>query len=126
MPDRRHYELVEFVRSRARRLFRTAVHYTADDWEIIYRRDDLPDDPPEHRTATIVKGVREREPLRQPGNPLGDFQSVVELYEHGVVVVVAESATAGVVLSLEREAASDLAGFVVECERLVDPDETSD
>ncbi|GAA0297381.1 hypothetical protein [Halarchaeum salinum] len=122
MADRRHYELVKFVRSRARQNFRTAVHYTGDDWEVIYRRDDLSDERSQRRSGGIVERVREREPLREPDSPFGTFESCVELYEGGVFMVVKESPTAGVVVSLEREAAQNLAGFVIACERVLDED----
>lgn len=120
MVERRHQRLVRFVAERARQNFRTAVRFTADNWDVIYRRDDLPNDRSRRRSADIVERVREREPLREPDSPFGDFESCVELYEQGVFVVIKESATAGVVLSLEREAAQSLAGFVVECERVLD------
>ncbi|GGM66830.1 hypothetical protein J2752_000119 [Halarchaeum rubridurum] len=120
--ERRHYELVKLVRERARGYFRTAVRYTADDWSVIYRRGDLPDERPQRRSNAIVEKIREREPLREPDSPFGEFESVVELYEGGVFIVIRESPSAGVVLSLERGAAESLASFVVECERTVAPE----
>jgi len=119
--ERRHYELVKLVRERARGYFRTAVRYTADDWSVIYRREDLPDERSKRRSGRIVDQVREREPLREPDSPFGEFESIVELYENGVFIVIRESETSGVLLSLERGAAESLASFVVECERVVAP-----
>ncbi|GGN23165.1 hypothetical protein [Halarchaeum nitratireducens] len=119
--ERRHYELVKLVRERARGYFRTAVRYTDDDWHVIYRRQDLPDERSKRRSGRIIAKIREREPLRELDSPFGEFESVVELYENGVFIVIRESETAGVVLSLERGAAESLASFVVECERVVAP-----
>ncbi|WP_435096792.1 hypothetical protein [Halarchaeum sp. P4] len=122
MTERRYQTLVQFVSTRAQRYFRTAVHYTEDGWEALYRRGDLPAERAERRTSAVVEKARARDPLREPDSPFGDLDATVELYENGVFIIIRESATEGVIVSLERDAARNLAGFVVECERIVSGD----
>lgn len=119
MPERSYQDLVEFVQRQGGEYFRTAVSFTEDDWEIIYRRDDLPRERAEERTADIVDEARRRTPLRKPESPFGSFHASIELYEDGVFAVLREDRSSGVVISLERAAARNLATFIHRCESIL-------
>ncbi|MCD2205072.1 DUF7522 family protein [Halobacterium sp. KA-6] len=124
MPTHSYQHLVEFVQQQGGEYFRTAVSFTADDWEIIYRRDDLPRERAEERSADIVDEARRRTPLRKQESPFGAFHASIELYENGVFAVLRDGHSSGVVISLERAAARDLASFIHRCERILNrPDQ---
>ncbi|MFC7166062.1 hypothetical protein [Halospeciosus flavus] len=120
MSSRPHRELVDYVEEQAGDYFRTAVAFTEEDWEIIYRREDLPRERAEQRAESVVGKARRREPLRQPDSPFGEFDAMIELYEGGVFTVIQESPSEGVIIALERDAARSLAGFILECRQTLD------
>ncbi|GGL56914.1 DUF7522 family protein [Halocalculus aciditolerans] len=111
--------LVAFVKRQAGDYFRTAVSFTEDDWEIIYRRADLPREHAEERTGEIVEGARGKTALRRPDSPFGEFNASIELYEDGVFAIIHENPSEGVLFSLERDAARDLAAFIHKCELIL-------
>lgn len=119
VPERSYQHLVEFVQRQGGDYFRTAVSFTEDDWEIIYRRDDLPRERAEARTGDVVEEARRRAPLRKPDSPFGEFHASIELYENGVFAVLREDRSSGVVISLERAAARNLATFIHRCELIL-------
>lgn len=119
MSNQPYESLVEFVERQAGDYFRTAVSFTEDDWEIIFRRTDLPRQRAEERAEAVVEGARRQPPLRQPDSPFGEFDAAIELYEGGVFAIISESPTKGVLLSLERGAARDLASFIHKCEKIL-------
>ncbi|QDX39921.1 hypothetical protein [Salarchaeum sp. JOR-1] len=115
MASDRHARLVRFVTAEAGEYFRTGVRYTSFGWEVLYRRDDLPDQRLKERNQAIVDRVRDYEPLREEGSPFGDARASIELYEDGVLIHLREAEQSGVVLAFEVDIAQNLAGFVVKC-----------
>lgn len=116
-----YQELVRLIHERAGDTFRSAFSYTADDWQALYLRDDiatkeLHDVIPQliNRTRTIEPIVREEEYPK-----LGAAQASVELHQRGVLVHFRVSEDEGVAVSLEREAARELAEFIDDCTELL-------
>ncbi|MEE6211063.1 hypothetical protein U3A55_13000 [Salarchaeum sp. III] len=117
MAGDRHARLVRLVNAEAGDYFRTGVRYTSFGWEVLYRRDDLPDQRLRERNQAIVDCARDHEPLREQDSPFGDVRASVELYEDGVLIHLREGAQNGVVLAFEVDIAKNLAGFVVKCQQ---------
>lgn len=119
MTAERYERLTKFVEQRAGDYFRTAISFTEDDWELLYRRSDLPRERVEKRGDEIVDRVRRQEPAREPDGPFGEFAAAIQLYENGVFAIIREGASEGVLISLESEAARSLASFIHECRRVL-------
>ncbi|MGB9986664.1 hypothetical protein [Salarchaeum japonicum] len=117
MASDRHARLVRLVQAEAGDAFRTGARYTASGLEVLYRRNDLPEQRLRERSQSIVDRARDHEPLREPDSPFGDVRASVELYEDGVLIHLREGPQSGVVLAFEVGIAQNLAGFVVKCQR---------
>jgi len=127
MVDERHRELHEFVADRAGESYRSAFHYEADDWHTIFVREDLPDELRESIPAAIERAREQRALLREEDYPpLGDAEATTEVHEHGVIVHFTLGPNRGTLISLDRDAARRLAGFVSQCLSILRSPPTAD
>lgn len=113
----RDQRLLELVRGRAGDAFRAALRYDADDWQLLYVRDDVATDELRSAIPSIVERSRAHEPTFQPDeyDRLGDAQASVELYDQAAVVHLREDSARGLLVSLDRDVAQGLGQFVAEC-----------
>ncbi|WP_379732395.1 hypothetical protein [Halolamina salina] len=114
MTEEHHRELHQFVKDRAGDAYRTAFHYEGDDWETLYVRDDLATDRLHNQLPDIVERARDTQALLREEDypPLGAARATTEVHEDGVILHFPEGPTAGTLVSIDRDAARRLAGFV--------------
>lgn len=114
MIEERHRELHQFIQERARASYRSAFYYTGDDWEALYVRDDVASNRLRDELPDVVKRARQNQPLLHEDDypPLGALSATTELHEEGVILHFPEGADEGTIVSLDRDAARRLAGFV--------------
>ncbi|RKD85909.1 hypothetical protein [Halopiger aswanensis] len=116
-----YQDLVRLIHDRAGNTFRSAFSYTADDWQALYLRDDIATKELHDVLPQLIDRARTIEPIvREEEYPkIGAAQASVELHEHGVLIHFRESKDEGVAVSLEREAARELATFIDSCTELL-------
>lgn len=109
-------KLVEFLQSRAGEYLRGAVHYTGDDYEVLYLRDDVEQKYSEADLDALFSYWRRRN-AGQGDEPfsLGNLHSTVQLYDGGLLFHFTQGDELGTVITLDPEAGRDIVTFVTEC-----------
>jgi len=122
MPADRYQPLLQLVHSRAGDSFRGAVRYDADDWSVLYIRDELATDQLRDSMATIVERARNSEPVvpEDQYEQMGATQALVELYDRAVLLHFREGPSRGLLASLDRDVAQGLGQFVNSCNSVLD------
>lgn len=117
MVHERYRELLELIRGRAGDAFRTAVKYDADGWTVLYVRDDVATEQLGNALDSLVDRARTRGSIatRETYGEIGETQATVELHAEAVLLHFRESATDGVLVSLDRDIAQGLGQFVNGC-----------
>ncbi|MFC3477643.1 DUF7522 family protein [Halobacterium litoreum] len=111
--------LVEFVRDAAADRLRGVVRYHEDDYRFLYEREDAGWGPSE--TADVERFVDQfrhaelDEVERTHLLNVGNHHATVRLYDGAVVIHFPQGEGVGTLVSLDPEAASDLATFVSSC-----------
>lgn len=119
-----YQDLLRLVQSRAGDSFRSAFCYDTDDWEALYLRGDVATEELRDSISVLFEQVRAHEPILRGSeyDRLGETRATVELYDDGVLLHFQKSETEGVVVTLDYEAARSLAGFVEQCNRVLNRD----
>lgn len=114
--------LVGLVHDRAGETFRSAWRYDGDDWSALYVRDDIATRELRETIPGLLERARENEPIVDPSvyGRMGAVEAEVELHEDAVLVHFPETDSEGVVVTLDQEAAQDLAGFIERCNTLLE------
>lgn len=122
MPASRHEALHEFVQNRAGESYRASFHYKGDEWEPLYVREDLATRELRERIPQAREDLVERRALvpEEKYPPLGETHATTEIHEHGVIVHIPEGPREGTVISLDRQAARRITGFVVRCRSVLE------
>lgn len=113
----RHEKLDEYLRDRAGDAYRTAFRYDADGWELLYVREDLATHELHALLPNVVARVREAQAWvsEEEYGRFGATTATMEIHETGVLLHLPDGERAGVLVSLDVEAARNLVGFVAEC-----------
>jgi len=122
MSDERYQDLLQLVHNRAGDAFRIAVHYDADEWTVLYARDDIATDALGDALPTLVDRARAYEPIVATDiyDGVGDTQASVELHAEAAVLIFHRGGESGVVVSLDRDVAQGLGKFVNSCNDVLD------
>ena len=122
MPADRYQPLLQLVHNRAGDSFRGAVRYDADDWSVLYIRDELATDKLRNSMAAIVERARNSEPVvpEDQYEQLGATQALVELHDSAVLLHFREGPSRGLIASLDRDVAQGLGQFVNSCNAVLD------
>jgi hypothetical protein len=117
MTTSEYSDLIRMIHDHVDGLFRAAFSYTAAGWEAEYIREDLQTRELRENIPMILERVRGNRTMIDSGDyrKLGEARATVELYDNGVLIHFRNSDSGGILVSLEAEAARDLAGFVDEC-----------
>jgi len=109
--------LHQFVHERAGDGYRALVRYDADEWEVLYVREDLSSETIEAAIPQIAEQLRERHALvREEESPmLGGVNATLEVHDDGVLLHLPEGSASGVVVSLDQRVARHLVEFIVQC-----------
>jgi len=121
MIQERHRELHQFILDRAGDAYRTGFHYREDGWKTMYIREDLATEQLENEMPDVIEQVRDRRALlsEETYPPLGEPQATTEVHDEGVIIHFPEGSAEGTIISLDREAARRLTGFVVQCQTIL-------
>ena len=122
MPADRYQPLLQLVHSRAGDSFRGAVRYDADDWSVLYIRDELATDKLRNSMATIVERARNSEPVvpEDQYEQMGATQALVELHDSAVLLHFREGPSRGLIASLDRDVAQGLGQFINSCNSVLE------
>ncbi|GAA0658272.1 hypothetical protein [Salarchaeum japonicum] len=118
MSEPRHAKLDRYLRDRAGDAYRTAFRYDADGWEPIHVREDLATRELHTLLPELVERVRGTRAWvsEEEYERFGGTTATMEIHEEGVLLHVPDGENAGVLVSLDVDAARSLVGFVAECE----------
>ncbi|WP_415382012.1 hypothetical protein [Halosimplex sp. TS25] len=122
MPANRYQPLLKLVHSRAGDAFRGAIRYGADDWSVLYLRDDVATERLRDSMETIVGRARAAAPIvpQEAYDRIGETQATVELHDRAALLHFREAPTDGIVVSLDRDVAKGLGQFVNSCNAVLD------
>lgn len=128
MPQDRYQPLLQLIHGRAGDSFRAAVWYDADEWVVLYMREDVATQDLRSSMSELADRLRSAESLvpEQIYDRIGDTQAVVELHDNAVVLHFRETPTQGIVVSLDRDVAQGLGQFVNSCNAVLEDDSESD
>jgi len=128
MPADRYQPLLQLVHNRAGDSFRGAVRYDADDWSVLYIRDELATDQLQDAMATIIDRARVADPLvpEDQYQQMGVTQAVVELHDRAVLLHFREGPSRGLIISMDRDVAQGLGQFVNSCNSVLEERRDSD
>jgi len=107
--------LVWFLKQRAGKHLRGALLYTEDSYEMLYLRDDLRRVRLQSEVDSIVARLREgSKETEEESFPFGDFHGSVRCFEDATLLHFPIDG-AGVAVSLDPEATTDLNTFAGQC-----------
>lgn len=127
MIEERHRELHRFIQERASGAYRSAFYYERNEWEPLYVRDDVASHRLRDELPDIVKRARQNQPLLREDDypPLGEVGATTEVHENGVILHFPEGVDEGTIVSLDRDAARRLAGFVSQAVTILESSPTT-
>ncbi|WP_134670907.1 DUF7522 family protein [Halorussus marinus] len=115
--------LTEFLRERVGDHLRSVVHYTADDWQVVYLRDDVADRYADGEIERAVDDVR-LEGLGKPHQESlydhGELNCTVKCFENAVEMHFAHDANTGTAVALDAEVFAVHNTFIGRCRELME------
>jgi hypothetical protein len=112
------HKLSDYLRDRADEFVRSVGYYTADDYELVYMREDVAAQYSEEELQAVVDDLR-LEGLAAPRQEnlyvLGKLNCTVRCFNRGVVMHFPHDRTSGTVAIMEYDAATRLHGFIAGC-----------
>lgn len=117
MSASRHRTLAQFVHEQAGDAHRATIHYDAHDYTLIHLRGDLDTEELDRLLEDGIDRAREERALVRAEDypPLGEAMATTEIHESAVLVHFPERHHEGILVSLDREVARRLTGFVGQC-----------
>ena len=111
-------KLSEYLRNRADEFVRSVGYYNADDYELVYLREDVAAQYTEEELQAVVDDLR-LEGLAAPQQEdlyvLGKLNCTVRCFNRGVVMHFPHDRTSGTVAIMEYDAATQLHSFIAGC-----------
>ena len=113
--------LLRMIDQQAGMALRTAFLYDDGEWSTLYMRDDVATGELADHIEIFIQRANEQEPIIQAEqyDKLKQTQATIELHEEGVLIHFREGPSRGVLVSLEREAARNLAEFIDQCNKIL-------
>lgn len=119
MVQERARRLVEFCDRRAGQYLRGVFVYDDDGIEVVTLRDDVRAVYSDDGLAALAEAARRVQAIGSrvgaAGPAMGDVEAHVHAFENAVVLQLPVDETAGIVVSFDSEAGSQLARFIQEC-----------
>ncbi|GAB7013094.1 hypothetical protein [Halolamina salina] len=121
--NERYQGLVRLVQEQAGENFRSAFRYDEDDWTALYVREDLATPDLQQAVPALARRARDAEPLirERDYQGLGPQQASISLHAKAVLIHFREGEDAGVIVTLDKDVARNLADFVARCEGILEP-----
>lgn len=109
--------LVKFLQKQAGDYLRGAVHYTADDYETLYLRDDVGALYSGEKMQELFEYYRQvnRDQTLAPPFDLGNDHCTVDFYDDAILFHFTQGDDVGTVITLAPEAGRDIIQFITEC-----------
>lgn len=121
MGDEPHRELITYLRSQAGDYLRGVATYNAEEYSVLYLRDDLRTQHFETDLDKIHDRLRyESRAREQRAFPFGPLDGTVRLFEEAMVLHYPHTQERGTVITLDPEVGRDLAAFMRECEKRIE------
>jgi len=111
-------ELASFLEQRAGDSLRAVGHYSAEEYGVVYLREDLRQQYTDDEIEGIVEELRWESfgKSNQEGQfHLGELNCSIKAFEEAVVMHFPSDGKHGTLVSLDSEAAQDLLQFIDEC-----------
>ncbi|WP_348612160.1 DUF7522 family protein [Halobaculum rarum] len=110
-------ELVQFLHTEAGEYLRTALHYTATDYETLYLRDDVDAAYTGGGMDEFVAYYRQKSREQEPDRPfdLGNDHCTVSIYDEAILFHFTQGENVGTIITLSPEAGRDIVQFITEC-----------
>lgn len=110
-------QLVDFLEDQAGDTLRGAVHYTKDDYEVIYLRDDVEALYPDEKLEELFQYYRRRNAEKSDPAPfdLGNRHCSVACYDDAILFHFTQGESVGTVITLDPEAGRDMLSFITDC-----------
>lgn len=117
MPRASAGRLVEFLQSQAGDTLRGAVHYTSDDDEVLYLREDVADLYSEETLVELFRYYRQRNREKDTEDPfdLGNCHCSVDCYDDALLFHFTQGDEVGTVITLAPQAGRDMLSFITAC-----------
>lgn len=112
------HELAEYLEQRAGDSLRAVGHYSTDNYEIVYLRDDVREQYSDDKIEEIVEDLRWEsfaKPTQERQYRLGSLTCSIQAFEEGVVMHFPYDDNRGTLISLAPGAARQLMGFIDDC-----------
>ena len=111
-------ELASYLDQRAGDSLRAVGHYSADDYEIVYLRDDVRDRYSDADIKEIVKNLRWEsfaKSTHEGQYHLGSLNCSIQAFVEGVVMQFPYDDKHGTLITLDPGAARQLVAFIDDC-----------
>lgn len=117
MPKAAAGDLVKFLQKQAGEYLRGAVHYTADDYEMLYLRDDVDTLSSDEEMQELFEYYRQVNRDQNNVRPfdLGNNHCTVDFYDDAILFHFTQGSDVGTVITLAPEAGRDIIQFITEC-----------
>ncbi|UIP00788.1 hypothetical protein Hbl1158_05365 [Halobaculum sp. CBA1158] len=110
-------ELVQFLQQQAGEYLRGVVHYSDDDYDALYLRDDVADMYTDEELTEFVAYYREKNRQLAPDRPfdLGTDHCTISMYDEAIIFHFTQGTDVGTVVTLSPEAGRDVVQFTTDC-----------
>jgi hypothetical protein len=117
MPEESAARLVEYLKKEAGEYLRGAIHYSADEYDRLYLRDDVAALYSAEKMEELAEYYRQETRNQSSREPfdLGNNHCTVNFYDSAILFHFTQGDELGTVITLEPEAGRDIVGFITEC-----------
>ncbi|SFR36377.1 hypothetical protein SAMN04487947_0455 [Halogeometricum rufum] len=117
MPKESANRLVNYLEKQAGPYFRGAIHYSEDEYYVLYLRDDVDSLYSNEKMEELVQYYRKENQYQTSEEPfeLGNNHCTVNFYDDAILFHFTQGDRLGTVITLEPEAGRDIVGFITEC-----------
>lgn len=116
-----HHRLVTYLRNTADEYLRGIAMYDADEYDVLYLRDDLRARRFKSEVDRMVDRLNQESRAReQQAFPFGDLTGTLRTFEEAVVMHFPHTQGRGTIITLEPGVARQLNSFMHECEKRIE------
>ncbi|WP_435175670.1 DUF7522 family protein [Halorussus sp. AFM4] len=115
-----HTQLLAYLRDHVDSSLRGITVYDADNYDVIYIREDLRAERVRSEVDQMVERLRQETRVReQQSFPFGGLNGTLRSFEDAMVMHFPDTQERGTVVTLEPEVGRDLNMFMHECEKRI-------
>ena len=117
MPDAAANELVDFLQEQAGEYLRGAIHYSHDDYEVLFMRADVADRYSSADLQTQFEYFRgeNRDQTAAEAFDLGTNHCTVDFYDDAILFHFTQGEDVGTVITMDPAAGRDIVQFITRC-----------